>query len=122
MPTAEQVHDAQVKFPEGSRWPEFIELYGQLREALEPATLARVEQLVQAAEHEAVSSGYEEAWALVDNVARYFPAFRPAIRAVARHLFEDVKRDDCGVRLDDRMPAEWVPCVGGVVTGQGPTS
>ena len=105
-------HDLAVKFPAAGRSPEFVRLYAELRGALPPATLERLEELVRTAERQAEQAGYSEAWALVDNIAQHFPGFGPVIRAVARHLLEDVRRGDCGARWDERQPAEWVECVG----------
>ena len=114
MPTTDVAHELAVKFPSAGRSPEFTRLYAELLEALPPDTLPGVERLVRLAEQAAEQAGYSEMWALVDNIAQHFPGFGPAIRAVARHLLEDVRRDDCGVRRDERQAAEWVACVGAV--------
>ena len=114
MTTTDVAHDLAVKFPSAGRSPEFVRLYAELFEALPPGMLPGVEQLVRLAEQAAEQSGYSEAWTLVDNIAQHFPGFGPAIRAVAHHLLEDVRRGDCGVRRDERQPSEWVACVGSV--------
>ena len=110
-------HELAVKFPSAGQSPEFATLYTELRGTVPPATVERVERLIQMAELAAERAGYAEAWTLVDNIAEHFPGFGAAIRAVARHLLEDVRRDDCGVRRDERQPHTWVECRGAVPTG-----
>ena len=114
MPTAEQMHDAEVTFPLGSRSPEFVELYAQLRDTLDPDAWARVRKMVTLTEQQAGEREYASVWEMVDAIARHFPGFAPAIRAVAQHLIEASCSSDCGVRWDERQPAEWLPCAGPV--------
>ena len=52
---------------------------------------------------------------MVVAIARHFPGVAPAIRAVARHSIEASRSSDCGVRWDERQPAEWIECLGSVV-------
>ena len=114
MPTTDVAHDAEVTFPLGSRSPEFVELYAELRDTLDPDAWARVRKMVTLAEQKAGEVEYESVWQMVDAIARHFPAFGPAIRAVAQHLIEASRSSDCGVRRDERQAAEWVACVGSV--------
>jgi uncharacterized protein YllA (UPF0747 family) len=85
------------------------ELERRLRRDLSPAQLALVMQLKDAV---ADATGDErDEWVdrLVEGIARHFPGFGPAIRAVAQHLVESDTgaSDRCGLGLKPNVAYLW---------------
>ena len=110
-------HKARVTFPSAGKDPAFVALYAEAREARDARQWELVSRMIAQAERATADVEHDELWALVDGIARHFPAFGPAIHATARHLFDAASPRDCGVLGDelgsDGRPArEWVECLG----------
>jgi hypothetical protein len=110
-------HEARVAFTDAGNCPEFVELYPRLREALSAEQWELASRMIGLAQQATAEAEHEELLAMVDGIARHFPGQAPAIRAVARHLFDAAAPRDCGVLGDelgpDGRPArEWLECLG----------
>ena len=120
MTTAESEHEAKVRFPYAGYRLAFVELYATLQETLDLEQRGLLRKMIELAEQATVDEEHEAKWALVDGIARHFPAFAPAIRAVAHHVFEFSGPSDCGVdRIDDDPPPWVAECVGPAPTVEG---
>ena len=116
-PREQVAEEARVSFPHAGRSPEFVALYAEARESLDARQWDVVGRMIGAAEQATVGVEHDELWALVDGLARHFPGQAPAIRGVARHVFDAASPEDCGVLGGDLSPegrpgGAWVECLG----------